>query len=90
MSCDSEASTRAQVLSQVGRQAENRPKVLPGGDIQAARVGGETSRVRGMAAGGDAAVGRALSADLLKLPRWIGNRPVPASLVDGNLLDAAL
>lgn len=88
MSRDSGATTRAQVLSQVGRQAENRPKVLPGGDIQAACVRGETSRVRGMAAGGDAAVRGALTADLLELPRGLGSRSVPSSLVDGKLLDA--
>ena len=88
MSGDRGTTTRAQVLSQVGRQAENRPKVLPGGDVQAACVRGETSRVRGMAAGGDAAVGRALAADLLKLPGRLGSGPVSTRLADGELLDA--
>lgn len=82
------ASTRAQVLSQVGRQAENRAEVLPGGDVQAAGVGGEASRVRGMAAGGDAAVGRALAADFLELAGGLGGRSRPARLVDGKLLHA--
>lgn len=88
MARDGGASTGAQVLSQAGRQAENGAEVLPAGDVQAARAGGEASRVRGMAGGGDAAVRGALAADLLELAGGLGRGPLDAPLGDGELLDA--
>lgn len=77
-----EAGARAQVLSHVRWQAEDRSELLPLGDVQAAGVGGEAPGVGGVAAGGDAAVGRALAADLLELARRLGWGPDASALAD--------
>lgn len=78
------------VLTQVWWQAESRPKVVPGAAVQATSVRGKTTSVRGMTPGGDAAVRRALAADLLKLPEGLAGRPAPVSLTRGKKLLRAL
>lgn len=81
-----QARTGSHVLTQVRWQAENGPIILPGVAVQTTRVRGKTSRVGGMTSGGDAAVCRALAADLLELSGGLGGRLAPASLTGGKRL----
>lgn len=81
-----QACTWSHVLTQVRWQAENGPIILPSVAFQTTRVRGKTSRVGGMTASGDAAVCRALAADLLELSGGLSGRLAPASLTGGKRL----